>query len=143
MSLETRSKYFQATDLVVRAGDGDEGRMVKSSEHFLKRGRRSRPNVTRDKVSAPGISRRFLTWTFTLADHVGTSHVYPMEGRTSCVQTVLGWAWDSLGWWLFHITCESLLGAEAQAGRGSRSPVPLPSCIADEGDSSTFPHGWL
>lgn len=63
--------------------------MAKSSEHFLKRGR-SRPNVTRDKVSASGISRRFLTWTLTPADHVGTSHVYPKEGRTSCVQTVLG-----------------------------------------------------
>lgn len=57
--------------------------MVKSSEHFLKRGRRSRPNATRDKVSASGISRRFLTWTLTPAD-AGTSRVYPMEGEASC-----------------------------------------------------------
>lgn len=64
--------------------------MMKSSENFLKRGRRSRPNVTRDEVLTCGSSRRFLTWTFTTADHAGTSGVYPTERRGNRVQAGLG-----------------------------------------------------
>lgn len=64
--------------------------MVKSRENFLKRGRRSRANVTEDKVLTCGSCRRFLTWTFTTADHAGIGGVYPTEGRGNSVQAGLG-----------------------------------------------------
>lgn len=64
--------------------------MVKSSENFLKRGRRGRANVTGDKVLTCGSSGRFLTWTFTTADHAGIGGVYPTEGRGNSVQAGLG-----------------------------------------------------
>lgn len=63
--------------------------MVKSTENFLKRGR-SRANVTGVKVLTCGSSGRFLTWTFTVADHAGIGGVYPTEGRDNSVQAGLG-----------------------------------------------------
>lgn len=95
--------------------------MVKSSENFLKRGRRSRPNVTRDEVLTCGSSRRSLTRTFTTADHAGISGVYPTEGRGSSVQAglALGQQVNTMkpGIMTFHITFECLLPARAQTGR--------------------------
>jgi hypothetical protein len=95
--------------------------MVNSSEQFLKRDRRSRPDVTRDKVSPSGISRRFLTWTFTPADHAGTSCVYSME---QC----WGLGTGQPGMVAFYITYESLLGAEVQTGREGHE-AQLPSLL--------------